>query len=444
MKSKLTIFSIRIKKIFYVIVPFRYRYEKTFRKTVFFLKESNKQELSKRANYQISELRKLLIHCNETVPYYRNIFHEINFNPEQFRHFSEIEIIPFLTKEIINDNFAELQSKKYFDKKKYEITTSGSTGKKLKLFVTDEVFKKEAAFILNAYKAHGATLYDKPSAWLRRYVPKSENDSILKYDYELKRLYMSAYHLNEETIKLYFEQINKRKFHTLVGYPSSIYLLALLAEKKNLKFDHIKSIHVASEMMLPMWKDKIKDVFNLSPYAHYGQMEKVALMHQTDETGFYLNNLEYGYTELIKNGDQYEIVGTGFINYAMPLVRYKTNDLAIGPSYQNGTLIGVDTIIGRNDDFLTAAQGNRIPGVNFYSWVNKSLPNITLFQIKQRKDRKVIFKYVSEGEKQYELVQNIRDGLTARLGNVEIEIEEVESILRDPNSNKLRAIISEI
>lgn len=434
----------RIRRIFYSVVPFRFRYEKTFRKTLSFLKKSNKEEINNRSNYQFEELKKLLVHSYQSVSYYRNLFDKIRFNPEEFKSFSEMERIPFLTKEIIVNNFDELQSDRYSNAKKYEITTSGSTGKKLKLLVTDDVFKKEAAFVLNAYHAHGATLYNKPSAWLRRYVPENESDSIYKYDFELKRMYMSAYHLNENSVYSYFKVINERKFHTLVGYPSSIYLLALLAESANLKFDHIKSIHVASEMMLPMWRDKIREVFNLIPYAHYGQMEKVVFMHQKDKTGFYVNNPEYGYTELIGNGDQFEIIGTGFINYAMPLIRYKTNDLAIGPSYQTGKLIGVESIIGRNDDFLTAAQGNRIPGVNFYSWVNKNLPSITLFQIRQLKDRKILFKFVSKGNNLTELVQIIKDGLTARLGNVEMEIEQVESILRDPNSNKLRAIISEV
>ncbi len=437
-------YSLKFKKIIYLIVPFRYRYEKTFRKHFNCIVKTAKEDVNLRADLQIMALKKLLIHSHETVPYYKKLFNEIGFKPEKFNSLEELNMIPFLTKEIINNNFEELQSEAFTNKKKYEISTSGSTGKKLRLLVTDEVFKKEAAFILNTYKSHGATLYDKPSVWLRRYVPKNSDEDLFKYDFELKRMYLSAYHLNDNNIRYYFKLINSRKYHTIVGYPSSIYLLALLAERFDLKFKFIKSIHVASEMMLPMWRNKIIEVFGIIPYAHYGQMEKVVLMHQQDPSGFYFNNFEYGYTELIEKGEHFEIVGTGFINFAMPLIRYRTNDLAIEPKFEKGKLIGVNSIIGRNDDFLTTYEGHRIPGVNFYSWVNKDLPQVSLFQIIQSIDKKIIFRYVSQTRNTMPFERKIEEGLRARLGEVKIEIEQVESIVRDSNTNKLRAIISEV
>jgi len=437
-------YSLKFKKIIYLIVPFRYRYEKTFRIHLNYIVKTSKKDTDLRADLQIMELKKLLIHSHETVPYYKKLFNDIGFQPEKFNSLEELNMIPFLTKEIINNNFEELQSEAFTNKKKYEISTSGSTGKKLKLLVTDEVFKKEAAFILNTYKSHGATLYNKPSVWLRRYVPKNSDEDLFKYDFELKRMYLSAYHLNDNNIHYYFKLINSKRYQTIVGYPSSVYLLALLAERFDLKLKFIKSIHVASEMMLPMWRNKIIEVFGIIPYAHYGQMEKVVLMHQQEPSGFYYNNFEYGYTELIENGEHFEIVGTGFINYAMPLIRYRTNDLAIKPKFENGKLIGVNSIIGRNDDFLTTYEGHRIPGVNFYSWVNKELPQVTLFQIIQLSDKKIIFRYVSQTRRTTLFERKVEEGLRARLGEVKIEIEQVESIVRDSNTNKLRAIISEV
>lgn len=433
-----------IKKQLYFIVPFDYRYEKTFRKKLKSIRNLSSKNLAVRSDYQLTELKKILTHCYENVPYYKNLFNELDFEPKKIGAADDINVIPVLTKETVIANFEKFQATNFFNQKKFSIATSGSTGKKLVLSVTDDVFKKEAAFILNTYKSHGGTLYDKPSIWLRRYVPQTETEPLFKYDFELKRMYMSAYHLNENNIENYIKIINQKKYHTLVGYPSSIYLLALYAEKKSLKLSYIKSIHVASEMMLPSWREKIIEVFGLIPYAHYGQIEKVALMHQKDQSGFYLNNLEYGYTELIKNGELHEIVGTGFINYAMPLIRYKTNDLAIGPRYENGILVGVESIVGRNDDFLTTIDGNRIPGVNFYSMINKNFPEITLFQIKQKFDRSIEFSFVSDSRVGKEFYSKIEYGLSARLGNVSIEIKQLDAILRNPNTNKLRAIISEV
>ena len=74
-------------------------------------------------------------------------------------------------------------------------------------------------------------MYDKPSIWVRRYVPKNNNSPLWYFDEELKRLYISAYHINQETIYKYFKIINSINASTLVTYPSSAYILAKLAKK---------------------------------------------------------------------------------------------------------------------------------------------------------------------------------------------------------------------
>jgi phenylacetate-CoA ligase len=281
-----------IKKAYYNIVPFEFRYGKVFRDTYNNIFEHLEYDYKKLKEYQFSELKKILIHCEQNVPFYNKIFKEYSFNPNNMQDFSDINILPYLTKDIIRENYEDLIATNYKNKKLYTLKTSGSTGKKLQFLAADETYKKEAAFILRAYKDHGATLYDKPSIWLRRYVPDDKEKPLWTYDEELKRLYMSAYHLNNDTLKNYLKEISKKDYHTLVGYPSSIYALAILLEEtgKNL---NIKSIHTASEMMLPQWKEKIENVFGIKVKSHYGQMEKVSLFYQDFQDDLYKECLDY-------------------------------------------------------------------------------------------------------------------------------------------------------
>ena len=72
------------------------------------------------------------------------------------------------------DNANLMRAAGYQGQKSYPITTSGSSGDKLKFYVNDEVFKKEAAFNMRAYLEQGAQMYDIPSVWLRRYVPRGK------------------------------------------------------------------------------------------------------------------------------------------------------------------------------------------------------------------------------------------------------------------------------
>jgi phenylacetate-CoA ligase len=433
-----------IKKLYYNFVPFENRYGEEFKNTFNFIMQSKDWDLNKLKEFQFQELKKILIHSRDNVPYYRDLFNSHGIKVENFQNFDDIKIIPLLTKEIINQNFDKLLAENYKNKKLFKIKTSGSTGKKLEFYATDSVYKKEAAFILRAYKEHGATLYDKPSIWLRRYVPSNEQQDLWNYDYELKRLYMSAYHLNKSTIKQYLEEIQKKKYHTLVGYPSSVYSLACLLEEENLSIE-ISAIHVASEMMLPQWKEKIEKIFGIPVKAHYGQMEKVSLFQQDLKNDFYSDCLEYSYTEFIKDDEQNIVVGTGFINYAMPFIRYRTNDTA--ELNNEPTSVGLPKTVkyfnGRCDDILIAKNGTRLPGVNFYTMMYK-IDGVKMFQINQKSLDMVNFKLVKSDKFTTDTLKQIEDGLKKRIGDVKINFDIVENIERNKTSGKIRCIFNEI
>jgi phenylacetate-CoA ligase len=432
--------------MYYDVVPFEKRYGRNFIETFNFLCHSAEWDTKRLLEYQNDQLLKIISHSYENVPYYKNLFDTHGIKLSQIQNKNDLKIIPFLTKDLIRDNIENLKSKNFPELKKHEFRTSGSTGNKLVFYGTDELYKKEAAFVLRAYKQHGATLYDTPSVWLRRFVPKKTSDSLWYYDHELRRLYMSAYHMNRESIKNYVEEINKKRYHTLVAYPSSAYILACLCEEHNLKLKSIEKIHVTSEMLLDQWRDKIIKVFGIIPVAHYGSIEKVSFMHQKEDSKVYYNNLEYGLTEFesIDNTSDYSIVSTGFLDYYMPFIRYRTEDsVKLNPDMKSTTLPDeVLSINGRSSDILVSENGSLLPGVNFYSWIDKSVPGVKMFQIIQKTRNDVIFNYVESQSHNEITKKEIETGLQARLGNLNFEINRVEEIPRNESSGKIRCIIN--
>lgn len=433
-----------IKKIYYNIVPFEKRYGEQFIRTFNFIMNSKEWDIKKLKEYQFEQLQNLLQHSYNNVPYYTNLFNEHNINLKDIQCFEDIKKIPLLTKDLIIKNQKDLLAINYKNKKLHTIKTSGSTGKKLEFFADDDVYKKEAAFVLRAYKEHGASLYDKNSIWLRRYVPAEFNKNLWYFDHELKRLYMSAYHLNENTLESYINEISKKKYHTLVGYPSSIYALACLLEEQS-KALNISAIHAASEMMLPQWKEKIEKVFNLKIKCHYGQMEKVSLFYQDSENDFYKEALEYSFTEFMTENNEDVVIGTGFLNYAMPFIRYKTNDTAEVNECKN--LFGLPKTVkqfnGRCDDILISKNGTRLPGVNFYTMMYK-VNGIKMFQIIQKTRDDILFKFIKDEKFSEKTLENITIGLKERIGNVNISFQEVHEIERNKTSGKIRCIFNEI
>ena len=428
------------KKLYYDIVPFHRRYGKEFKKTLDIIEETQWYSLKELKQYQLNQLNKLLNHSYETVPYYTKVFKDLNLTPDDINSIKDLSKLPILTKDIIRDNWDDLQSTKSYTEKVYNFSTSGSTGNPLTFLGNDDVYKREAAFILRAYRSHGANLYDTKSIWLRRYVP-GKNEPLYKYDDELKRMYLSAYHLSKDNIEDYVSMINSYNSEVLVAYPSSIYILALLMENNNLKLKNIKYIHTASEKMLPRWSNKVEEVLGIKPKSHYGMVEKVSMFFQCDHSDMYHESLEYGVTEIVDN----YVVGTGFLNYTMPFIRYKTNDVATKNTKNKkckcgrGLPLSVKDFDGRSDDILITKDGRYIPAVNFYTMMYK-LNNIDMFQIIQRKRNKID---VNIKVKEKFNQEKLKKELENRLGSIKLNINYVDNIERDKNTQKIRCIVNE-
>jgi len=429
-----------IKRIYYNVIPFNKRYGKIFDETSKFLDLVDGWTYDKTKEYQFNELKRVLINAQKYVPYYGKLFSEYEFNPN-INSFNDIKKLPYLTKDIINNNFEEMISTN-FNGKKYLFKTSGSTGKRLQFYGEDSMYKKEAAYISHSFKSHGSDLYNDWSVWIRRHSPKDNNDLMVK-DYELKRIYLSAFHLNDQTIYDYVRIINKSKIKTIVTYPSTAYWLSCLLEKNNLMLDTVTSIHGASEKCLPMWSEKIKTVFGFDFKMHYGQVEKVSFAYQSSLSNYYHESLTYSFTEYNEHNT---IVGTSFMNNVMPFIRYKTNDvveLINSSNYNNSSPLIIKSIDGRVDDMIMSETNSKIPSVNFYTVMSK-IKEIKMFQFYQKLDKSTKLSIVINEGFSNNVLDKIKKEITQRIGNIPLTIEIVNEIPRDKLTGKIRCVITEI
>ena len=124
-------------------------------------------------------------------------------------------------------------------------------------------------------------------------------------------------------------------------------------------------------MFFPIQRQLIKKAFNARLFTWYGQSEQVVLAGECEESEVYHIYPQYGITELVdeyesiitKDGVEGEIVGTGFNNYAMPFIRYKTGDIATfyekkcscGRNYKT-----FNKIEGRSDDYIYTMDGRKV------------------------------------------------------------------------------------
>ncbi len=82
-------------KYIYGIIPPRIRYGKVFWDTYNFLQESQWWSREKLEDYQLQQLRELLHHAYENVPYYRRIFDERGLKSKDIHNFDDLRKLPY-------------------------------------------------------------------------------------------------------------------------------------------------------------------------------------------------------------------------------------------------------------------------------------------------------------------------------------------------------------
>jgi phenylacetate-CoA ligase len=115
----------------YGVFPPSIKYGNVFREMRTFLQESQWWSKEGLGEYQMCRLSELLDHAYENVPYYQKVFNERGIAPKDIQDFGDLRKLPFLTKEIIRNNFYQLIAKNIPKSNLKIVRTSGSTGKPL-------------------------------------------------------------------------------------------------------------------------------------------------------------------------------------------------------------------------------------------------------------------------------------------------------------------------
>jgi len=155
----------------------------------------------------------------------------------------------------------------------------------------------------------------------------------------------------------------------------------------------------------------------------------------------YAENLEYGYTEIV--GD--EVIGTGFLNDVMPLIRYSPGDKAIVEKSEDNFLslpITVKDFIGRSTDMIQTEDGRKLAGVNFYTMMYK-IPGVEMFQIIQKSLSNIEVQFIPSNKYDKQTESQIVEGMIDRIGACNLTIKPVKELERT-QSGKFKTIKSEL
>ncbi|HET6513576.1 MAG TPA: hypothetical protein VFG09_00280 [Thermodesulfovibrionales bacterium] len=422
-------------------LPLRFRYGisygPTFRYWLGFLKECETWDRARLEAYQVEELRHFLIHTGKNVPYYRKIFAEYGFRPEKLHSPTDLQSLPYTDKEIVRDNIGAFVAEDVPVRSLFKKTTSGSTGIPLTIYSDKEAEEKHWATVAYSWSKTG-------------YSPKSRIVMFWNSRQRMKRygntLLLSRYFFDDEPLQQEFASL-MRAFgpEVVYGIPSALYAFSTFMKERNIApFENIKACIVESDTLYPWQREVIEEMFHTRTFTTYGLVEKVLHGFQCMETQTYHIYPQYGVLEGLSMGDNlFEIVGTGLINYALPLIRYKTADL--------GTLRTAGKCQGCKSDYpcLDLAMG-RVR----YLLVGKSgalyspltvgvdsdvFDHVRIFQFYQDTPGKVLLRLVRKDSFSDSDLRKIRKvvvtdiGLEGRESDLEVEMVFVDHIEKMPS-----------
>lgn len=310
---------------------------------------------------QQSNLRRLIKHAYESVPYYRGIFKERNLSPDDIKQVEDLIKLPILTKREVNAYFQELNS---LSTPRTELIPyqSGGSGDPLSFYITRESRSWELAAETRAYKWAGHNPGDPYYLLWGSPLDNRKKSLLDRIAQRLERVEVGdAWLLSDEALAGFSDFLSRKKIKKLRGYANAVYMLADFCQRNGIKLD-LDTVITSAEKLVPERRKAIMDAFSCPVFDYYGSREIGAIAAECEEHQGYHISAENVCLEVIRDGEQASLgeegalVLTNLRNMGMPFIRYEIGD--VGKAGEDLCNCGrglplLASIEGRFSDFLS-------------------------------------------------------------------------------------------
>ena len=404
---------------------------------------------------QQHKLKELLVHAYRSVPYYREKLNENGIDIEKFDFSDDFQKIPLLTKKEINENRNLMISNEVNRDSLLSNSTSGSTGEALYFYYDMRSWAFRSAVVIRNQEAIGIRIGDRAAKLWGAPMDLNAAATIRGkiHAWVNNNLFLSSYDLADSNLELYTKRILKHRPKFIISYPGPIVVLAEYLIKNRVTIPSVQSIICSAEMLFPWQKDIIETAFSCAVYNRYGCREfgEIA-MECPKREGLHIN-IDRIYLEIlneslspVEDGSIGEVVITDLDNFGMPIIRYRTGDLAsikTGMCSCGRSLPLLNQVEGRTLDVVRAPNGNRLGGT-FWTLLIRRRPGIKSFQVIQEKADAIILKYVKSTDDSTIDFAAYESMIKKKCGDMmSVDFEEVGYIPKT-ESGKTRFVISKV
>ncbi len=432
----------------------RHRYGAPYRHAVTRLREQERWSLERIRAYQVERLREMIRVASDRSSYYRERLAAAGINPSHIHHLSDVAKLPILAKETLRARPNDLLTARRPRSEWLQGHTSGTTGSPLGVW-----YDRQTAIMTNAVDRRlkiwaGMVDDDWIGLLLGRVVvpPEQHRPPFWRPNWIHRQVWFSSFHLGDENLPSYVQEIRRRGLRFLEGYPSTLFILANYLVRRGSTLP-MRAVLTSSETLHATQRETIEAAFACPIFDFYGLAERVIFAGDCEtHQGKHLAE-EYGYAEVVddegrvvRDGRVGYLVGTSLHNSAMPLLRYRTGDMSAimrEPCACGRTSRRIQPVTTKAEDIIVTPDGRMIsPSILTHPF--KPLGQIVKSQILQERLDNLVVKIVPSAQFTAAEERALVAGLTQRLGlGVGIEIRLVDDIPLEP-SGKYRWVISRV
>ncbi len=380
--------------------------------------------------FQEIQLKNQLEFAIKNVSKYKGILYSSSETASQL-----LTKFPILTKDVLKENIDELNidSKEKITK----IFSSGSTGVSTSVNMNKKDLMSIQSLSFHIWELCGYKIGD---AVIQTGI--SPNRTLFKKlkDIFFGTIYISAFALKERDLIFICKKLSKNKNITIIGYPSSINIIANYALENNFKIKISKVIGLG-DALFTHHKKNIEKAFQCKIMETYGSSEGFQIGFQVDLNYMYIFTPQV-YLELlddngfpVKDGEIGNVVVTRLDNKHMPLIRYKLGDLAIKlpkekyPSKRKYNFPLLEKVVGRNTDVVLLPNDSKMV-VHSFTGIFEHIDGIKQFKIIQKDRNGIIIQYIPSKKFTEAILKTIIIKLQEYIQNKSflIEFEKVNEI----------------
>jgi phenylacetate-CoA ligase len=403
------------------------------------------------AAFQLQRLLDLLQDVAVNVPYYRDLFEKLGFDPTSVQSTADLQHLPFLNKAIIRANTDALKHTHAQGLARFN--TGGSSGEPLIFYIGTKRVSHDVAAKWRATRWWGVDIGDPEIVVWGSPIELGKQDSIKAVrDKLLRTQLLPAFEMSETKLDQFVATIRAVKPRMLFGYPSALTHIAKHAQNRGVDMTDlgIKVAFVTSERLYDEQRSTISQAFGCKVANGYGGRDAGFIAHECPAGNMHLTADDI-LVEIINEAGQVqpagvagEIVVTHLSTNDFPFIRYRTGDIGVlgaTPCTCGRGLPLLQDIQGRSTDFVVAANGTVMHGLSLI-YILRDLSGVQFFKVVQESRALTRVLLVTDGAFESESVAKIIDGFKQRLGaEVQVVVVLVDNIPAEA-SGKFRYIIS--